>query len=110
MEQRYIGVQEEQTASISVNGASYTIRLYPFRDLMYMDLTQNDVDIIRGKRIITNKWLIPSYVAEGNGNVRFESYKSDGDDYVWWEGFNTKFRLMVYTDEEIKALEEKETK
>ena len=108
MEQIYIEVQEEQTTSVSVNGMSYTLRFYPFRDLMYMDLTQNDIDIIMGKRVISNKWLIPSYVAEGTGNIRFEAYKADGDDYVWWEGFNTKFRLMVYTDEEIKELEKAE--
>lgn len=108
MEQRDIGIQEEQTLGISVNGASYTFRFYPFRNLMYMDLTQNEIDIIRGKRVIPNKWLIPNYVAEGSGNVRFETYDADGDDYVWWEGFNTKFRLMVYTDDEIKVLEEEE--
>ena len=39
------------------------------------------------------------------GNIRFETYQSDGNDYVWWEGFNTKFRLTAYTEDEIKEME-----
>ena len=72
---------------------------------MYADISQDTTQIANGKRMIPNKWLLPNYVAEGAGNIRFETYKSDGEDYVWWEGFNVKFRLCSYTAEEIAELE-----
>ena len=61
---------------------------------MYVDISQNTYSIVSGKRVMANQWLLPNYVAEGIGNLRFETYKADGDDYVWYEGFNTKFRLV----------------
>ena len=105
MYQQYIEVTEEQTAYLAVSTISLSIRFYSFRGLMYMDLSYGDDYIFAGKRVIQNSWLLPSYMNEEYGNVRFESYKADGDDYVWWDGFNEKFRLMVYTPEEVKAME-----
>ena len=53
---------------------------------------------------MANEWLLPNYVAEGIGNIRFETYAADKDDYVWFEGFNSKFRLVSYNADEIGAL------
>jgi hypothetical protein len=112
MTQRFILKVEDQTKVLAINGKSFQFRFYAFRDLMYVDISQaarnGDNSIVNGKRIMANRWLLPNYVAEGIGNIRFETYEADGDDYVWYEGFNTKFRLVSYTDAEIKQIEEEE--
>ena len=105
MTERSLNIEEEQEVSISMRGGSFRIRFYPFRNLMYMDLTSRDEPIFSGKRVMANQWILPSYIAEETGNMRFETYASDSDDYVWWEGFNTKFRLVSYTPEEIAEME-----
>lgn len=106
MTQRYIENVEDQTVNLSINGTSFVFHFFAFRSLMYVDISQNSNSIVNGKRVMANQWLLPNYVAEGIGNLRFETYKADGDDYVWYEGFNAKFRLVSYTDEEIKKMEE----
>lgn len=107
MTQRYIDEVEDQTVNLSINGTSFLFHFFAFRNLMYVDISQRDNAIAMGKRVMTNQWLLPNYVAEGIGNIRFETYKADGDDYVWYDGFNTKFRLVSYTDAEIAEMEEK---
>lgn len=106
MTQRYIEQVEDQTVSLSINGTSFVFHFFAFRNLMYADISRMDTTVANGKRVMANQWLLPNYVAEGIGNIRFETYESDGDDYVWYDGFNTKFRLFSYTDDEIKAMEE----
>ena len=108
MTQRYILNLEEQNENLSINGRAFHFRFFAFRNLMYVDISRNQTAIVNAKRVMANQWLLPNYVAEGIGNIRFETYKSDGDDYVWYEGFNTKFRLVTYTDAEIKKMEEEE--
>lgn len=111
MTQRYLDKVEDQTAYYMLGRQSFSFRFYPFRGLMYMDIARGDVDIVNGKRVLPNRWLLPEYVAMEVGNLRFETYVADGDDYVWWEDFNTKFRLMDYTADEfaeVRALEKEE--
>lgn len=105
MTERYLADVEEQDADFSIGSRSWHFHFYPFRGLMYVDIKRNGEYVLAGKRLMANRWILPNYVAEGYGNLRFETYASDGDDYVWWEGFNVKFRLVSYTDEEIKELE-----
>jgi len=107
MTERYIATTEDQTTVLSINGKSFTFRFFAFRGLMYVDISRNDVRIVTGKRIMANRWLIPEYVATGIGNIRFETYKADGDDYVWYEEFNNKFRLVAYKASEIEEMEAK---
>ena len=109
MYQQYIEVADEQTVYLALSLVALQVRLYAFRGIMYMDLSSGDDYIFAGKRVIQNTWLLPSFMTEQYGNIRFESYKADGDDYVWWDGFNEKFRLMVYTPDEVKAMEKQET-
>lgn len=104
MTQRNILQVPEQTARISIMGARFSFHFLAFRNLMYMDISEGDRVLVTGKRVMSNAWLIPSYEAEGIGNIRFETYKSDRDDYVWYDEFNTKFRLVSYSDAEIKAM------
>ena len=61
--------------------------------------------IVAGKRVMSNQWLIPHYIKRIGGNFRFEAYESDSDDYVWYTGFNTKFRLTVYNASEIDGMD-----
>lgn len=105
MTQQFLQNIEDQNISFNINGRSFFFRFFAFRALMYVDVERNGVQILNAKRVMANQWIIPNYIAEGIGNIRFETYKSDGDDYVWYEGFNVKFRLMAYTDAEIKELE-----
>ena len=105
MTQRFLEVVEDQTTTLSINGKSFSFHFFAFRNLMYVDISRNGENIVISKRIMPNKWLIPEYMATGIGNIRFETYKADSDDYVWWEGFNTKFRLVSYRDDEIEELE-----
>lgn len=105
MEQRYLQKEEDQSVSIQIGNRTYRFHFFPFRNLMYMDVSYRREMIIAGKRVLPNQWLLPNYIAEGRGNLRFETYKADGNDYVWWEEFNDKFRLMLYKDAEIKSLE-----
>ena len=106
--QRYLTITEEQTATFTIGSKTFSFHFYPFRGLMYADISEGESQIANGKRVMPNAWLLPNYVAEGVGNIRFETYKSDGDDYVWWEGFNVKFRLCSYTAEELEELEASE--
>lgn len=108
MTQRYLNVEEEQTVNYTIGGRSFLFRFYGFRDIMYMDVKEGETNIMAGKRVMANRWILPSYIAEGYGNLRFETYASDANDYVWWEGFNTKFRLVSYTDAELKNMEKEE--
>lgn len=104
---RYLQVIPDQNYSFTLGKVTFAIHLYPFRDLMYIDIKAKGEYVARGKRVLPNAWLLPSYVAEGIGNIRFETYVSDGDEYVWYEGFNKMFRLTSYTDAEIKELNKK---
>ena len=105
MTSRHIANIKDQTVTISINGVSFRFRFFAFRELMYVDISKKDADIVTGKRIMTNRWLLPVYAAEGIGNIRFETYKADEDDYVWYEGFNTKYRLVSYRANEIEKME-----
>ena len=108
MTQRYIANTEDQTTVLSINGKSFSFRFFAFRGLMYVDISRNGTNIVMAKRVMANRWLIPEYAAVGIGNIRFETYKSDADDYVWYDGFNTKFRLMSYMANEIEEMESEE--
>lgn len=102
--QRYIQAIEDQMVNLAINGRSFNFHIFAFRGLMYIDVSRKGVAIYNGKRVMANQWILPPYIAEGIGNIRFETYDSDGTDYVWWEGFNQKFRLVTYTDAEIKNM------
>jgi hypothetical protein len=108
MVQQELLIQAEQNGYIGCNGTQIMFRLFAFRGIMYMDITIADEAIVLAKRVIPNQWLLPHFVAQGLGNIRFETYKSDGEEYVWWEGFNTKYRLTAYTEEEIAEIESAE--
>ena len=107
MDQQYLGVVEEQNLTTVIGGRLYRFRFYPFRNQMYMDLHSGEDYIFAGKRIMTNRWILPDYLAAENGNLRFETYAPDANEYVWWEGFNKKFRLVAYSYKEIKDMENK---
>ena len=109
MTQRFIANIEDQTTSLSINGKTFMFRFFAFRGLMYVDISRNGQDIVLAKKVMPNRWLIPEYMATGIGNIRFETYKADENDYVWYEGFNTKFRLVSYKAEEIEEMESGET-
>lgn len=100
--------EEEQNQTIPIGERVYSIRLYAFRSLMYIDIKRDDIDIITGKRVMTNAWLLPSYEAADNGNMRFETYSADKNSYVWWEDFNNKFRLCAYGADEITEMEKED--
>lgn len=97
--------KEEQSMRISLGGSVYKTRIYAFRGLMYIDISRNNGYIVTGKRIMANQWLLPHYVVDSGGNFRFETYQADADDYVWYDGFNTKFRLTSYRTDELAAME-----
>lgn len=105
MTQRNLQKIEEQIINIAINGTSFRFRFYAFRNLMYVDVVQGEVEVINGQRVMANQWILPEYIAEGIGNLRFETYDADSNEYVWYEGFNLKFRLISYTDREIKEME-----
>lgn len=102
MTQQMISVEEDQDVYVRLGTTSYLLHLYAFRGLMYYDLVVADETVISGQRVMSWLWLVPKYRAEGEGNFRFEVYKADGNDYVWWEDFNTKFRLCVYGADEME--------
>jgi hypothetical protein len=105
MTQRYIERVEDQTVSFSISGKTFMFHFFAFRGLMYVDVSRQGEYLIRAKRIMPNRWLIPEYMTNSIGNIRFETYKADEEDYVWYEEFNTKFRLMSYRASEIADLE-----
>ena len=72
---------------------------------MYADVRIGNQYVVAGKRVMANQWILPLYVTAG-GNFRIETYAADRDDYVWYEGFNTKFRLVVYSGEEMAEMGE----
>ena len=104
MQQQYLSVSEEQTVYVRLGGRTYKVRFYPFRELMYMDIILDEEYVVAGQRVIPNQWLIPEYLTGEYGNFRFETYEADGDDYVWWEGFNVKFRLCCYSEAEVEEI------
>lgn len=105
MTQRFIGKVEDQTISLSINGKAFTFHFFAFRNLMYVDIYRQGEYIVRAKRIMPNKWLIPEYKATGIGNIRFETYKADEDEYVWYKDFNDKFRLVSYKESELERID-----
>ena len=105
MIQQTIQNREEQTVHFLSGNRTYRLNLYEFRGLMYMDCLRGEDYIFAGRRVMANQWILPRYVAEGESNIRFETYKADEDEYVNWEGFNTKFRLMIYSSDEIAEME-----
>ena len=105
MQQQFLSVSEEQIIYVRLGDRTYKVRLFSFRELMYIDIIWDDEYVVAGQRVMANSWLIPEYKTGNAGNFRFETYKADGDDYVWWEGFNVKFRLCCYSREEIARIE-----
>ena len=105
---RQIGLRQDevQDTRISIGSSVYNVHLFAFRGLMYIDVMRDGEYIVAGKRIIANQWLLPHYVRKMGGNFRFETYQSDREEYVWYTGFNTKFRLTVYGSEEIDENEQ----
>lgn len=105
MEDQYLIATEEQSVYVSIGERIYEVRIYPFRELMYCDITEGTEYVLAGRRIICNEWLLPDYVAGGDGNFRFETYDPDIEDYPWWEGFGAKFVLRAYSADEIAQME-----
>lgn len=99
-----ISETEEQTLNIRLENEIFVLRLYAFRDLMYADVLRGEEYLICGRRVIEGEWLIPPYAASQYGNLRFESFAADRDEYVWYTGFNSKFRLVAYTAEDVEAM------
>ena len=107
MTERFLSKIDDQEISYSLGDVSLTFHFYSFRGLMYLDLMEQNNYIFAGKRVMSNQWILPNYIAEGVGNFRFETYAADAEDYVWYDGFNDKFRLVSYSDEEIKEMQDK---
>ena len=103
MTQLNLKIEESQTIRLSIGGIPYEIRLYQFRGLMYIDVKKRKEYVFAGKRVMSNQWLLPKYVTAGDGNIRFETFYSDAESYVWYEGFNTKFRLIAYGKDDLPA-------
>lgn len=108
MTERTLNNIPEQERTFTIKQISFRFRFYVYRDLMYVDIRKIGEYIVRAKRVLANKWLIPEYHGEGIGNIRFETYEADSEDYVWYEDFNTKFRLVSYTAAEIDELKRQE--
>ena len=96
--------EETQDVRIPIGSSVYNVHIFPFRNLMYIDIMRDGEYVVAGKRVMSNQWLIPHYIKKIGGNFRFEAYESDSDDYVWYTGFNTKFRLTVYNASEIDGM------
>ena len=96
---------DDLTTILQLGREVFTVRLYGFRDITYADVLQNNEYIVAGKRVMIGDWILPKYLVSEFGNVRFEAYSSDSDEYVWYTGYNTKFRLVSFTANEIKAME-----
>ena len=102
MQQVTLKNEEVQTLRLALGGVPYIFRFYPFRSLMYVDITKVKNVIVAGKRVMVGEWLVPPYMSNEDGNVRFEAWAPDRESYVWYEGFNTKFRFMVYGADELE--------
>lgn len=96
---------DDQQIYFTMSGIQLVIRLFVFRNQMYIDINYDNTDVVLGKRVLSNKWLLPSYIAANNGNFRFETYKSEREDYITPDGFNTKYRFMSYSATEINQME-----
>lgn len=96
---------EEQFVYATLSSRPYTFRFYMFRGLLYVDITSRGENLAVGQRVMANQWLIPNYMANHYGNVRFETYAADADEYITPAGFNLKFRLRGYSAKEIAAME-----
>lgn len=97
----YVPETQDATVWIQLGNQNYRIRLYEFRGLTYADVSTLDNGVINGHRVMTNEWILPKYLQGGNGNFRFEAYEPDAADYVHYTGYNTKFRLEAYTEDEM---------
>lgn len=104
MEEIYLTVSEESDVIIVIDEHSFNLHFYPFRGLMYLDLSKDGEIVASGQRVIANQWLLPLYMMDECGNFRFETYKPDANQYVWWEGYNQMFRLVSYTKTEIEEM------
>ena len=104
--EQYLVKKARQTVWITIKSTTFEISLFPINSVMYISVrtSPNDV-IVASRRIVANEWLLPSYKVISSGNFRFEVYSADADEYVWYDGFNDKFRFCWYTNEEIAEME-----
>lgn len=92
---------EDQTVHIVLGKVIYFVRLWAFREMMYADISHGGERIVSSLRILPNTWIIPfKYMADG-GNFRFETNQADKNEYPFYTGFNTKFKLCTYTNNEM---------
>lgn len=101
MTQRYLQNIADQTISINIGGDEYRVRLYEFRGIMYTDIGTGKKQVVSGRRVLPNMWLLPEYEGVGKGNFRFDTYLADEEEYVHYKDFNTKYRFMVYGKNEL---------
>lgn len=79
-----------QTTSFSLDGAYWTISVYPAVDHMVADIELNGTTLISGVRCFAGTPLLPyAYLAPGYGNFIFDQ---DAD----WENFGTSGTCFLW--------------
>lgn len=101
----YVPQNDNVTVHFTIGTVGYKIHLYLWRGLTYADVDIYQEPVLRGARVIANRWILPEYRMGVGGNFRFEAYESDAKDYVEYSGFNKKFRLCAYPMAEVSAIE-----
>lgn len=93
---------KDQSVWITLKDTTCLLRIYEFGDLVFVDVKVDDDYVLAGHRVMCNSWILPAYVAVDRGNIRFEAYAPDANEYVSVSGFNDKFRLAYYLSDEIE--------
>jgi hypothetical protein len=88
--------------SASIDNKTYTITIRTFGDMTMFSIADENGAIYNGCRAITGQWLIPYKYLSQNGNFRFESEHSE--EYPYYTGFNTDFKLVYYTADEVEEI------
>ena len=88
-----------QELSVQLDGVRYVIRLRTVNGVMALDLTLDEVEIVRGERLHASEFFIPYDYLEGDGG-NFVFVTDDGD-YPFWTEFEISQSLVYFTAEEM---------
>lgn len=89
-----------QTLSVLLDGARYTLAIKEANGCMVADVTRDDTDLLYGALIVAGSPIVPyAYMEAGNFLILTED-----DELPYWDQFETTQSLIYVTADELAAL------
>jgi len=99
-----IQLPNKPNSTFAFRSADYNFRitLRSMKGITLVTVADENGTLSAGVRAIPGQWLIPYKYLSQKGNFRFESEHSE--DYPYYTGFNTDFKLVYYTPDEVEEI------